>query len=71
MYFVYFVYFMNLDVGVGGRITNPGMTQWIQCKLGKQYLWKKSYTVFYEIVYFWMSADQKGIILITSFKSAF
>ena len=29
---------LNLDVGVGGQITKPRMTQWIQCKLGKQYL---------------------------------
>ena len=35
---------MNLDVGVGGRITYPGMTQWIQYKLGKQFLRKKCYT---------------------------
>ena len=33
--------FMNLDVGVGGQITKPRMTQWIQYKLGKQYLIKK------------------------------
>ena len=31
-------------VGVDGRITSPRITQWIQYKLGKQYLWKKSYT---------------------------
>ena len=36
---------MNLVVGVDGWITSPRkMTQWIQYKLGKQYLGKKSYT---------------------------
>ena len=31
----------DLVVGVDGRITSPRITQWIQYKLGKQYLLKK------------------------------